>query len=295
MKTRAEELGADLRFGTDVVSLDQDDQGVNAEIRHRDSGATEHVRASYMVAADGAHSRTREQLGIRMHGRGVFSRSLTIYFRADVAPLLRGRNLSVIYVNNAVLRGFFRFEKPFERGFLAVNALGDPDNPITDVATGATEARCIDWVRAALGTDDVPITIENVMPWNAEAQSAERYQDGRIFLAGDAAARDAAERGLRRQHRRPGRRRTSPGSSRWCCSGHADPALLSTYDTERRPVGEFTTEQAYSRYVTRTAPYLGTDGTAAGRAGAEHRARLPLRVRRHLSRCGRRTASRQSP
>src|SRR5687768_11547825 len=68
LKARAEELGADLRFGTDVVTLNQDDRGVNAVIRHRDSGATEHVRASYVVAADGAHSRTREQLGIRMHG-----------------------------------------------------------------------------------------------------------------------------------------------------------------------------------------------------------------------------------
>ena len=47
-----------------------------------------------------------------MHGHGAFSSSVTIYFRGDVTPLLRGRNLSVIYVNNPVLRGFFRFEKP---------------------------------------------------------------------------------------------------------------------------------------------------------------------------------------
>jgi putative polyketide hydroxylase len=38
--------------------------------------------------------------------------------------------------------------------------------------------------------------------------------------------------------------------------GVADPDLLSTYDTERRPVGVFTVEQAYARYVTRTATYL---------------------------------------
>ena len=39
--------------------------------------------------------------------------------------------------------------------------------------------------------------------------------------------------------------------------GVADPELLSTYDAERRSVGELTVEQAYSRYVTRTATYLG--------------------------------------
>jgi hypothetical protein len=37
--------------------------------------------------------------------------------------------------------------------------------------------------------------------------------------------------------------------------------LLDTYDAERRPVGELTVEQAYTRYVTRVAPYLGTEST----------------------------------
>jgi 2-polyprenyl-6-methoxyphenol hydroxylase-like FAD-dependent oxidoreductase len=259
LKQRAEELGATLRFGTDMISFDQDDAGVTAVIRDRDTGQTDHVRASYMVAADGAHSRVRETLGIAMHGHGVFSRSVTIYFRADVAPLLRGRNLSVIYVNNAALRGFFRFEKPFDRGFLAVNALGDPNAPITDVATGLTEERCREWVRIALGSDDVPVTIDNVMPWNAAADSAERYQSGRIFLAGDAAhvmppnGGFGGNTGVQDAHNLAWKLAMVLG-------GDAGPELLATYDAERRPVGAFTTEQAYSRYVTRTAPYLGTEG-----------------------------------
>jgi hypothetical protein len=86
-----------------------------------------------------------------MAGHGAFSNSVTIYFRADMAPLLRGRNLSVIYVLNPVLRGFFRVEKPFDSGFLAVNAVGDPAHPITDVSTGLTDERCLELVRAALG------------------------------------------------------------------------------------------------------------------------------------------------
>jgi hypothetical protein len=40
----------------------------------------------------------------------------------------------------------------------------------------------------------------------------------------------------------------------------AGPGLLDTYDAERRPIGSLMVEQAYSRYVTRVAPYLGTDG-----------------------------------
>jgi hypothetical protein len=43
-------------------------------------------------------------------------------------------------------------------------------------------------------------------------------------------------------------------------TGTAGPGLLGSYHAERHPVGEFTVEQSYSRYVTRVAPYLGTDG-----------------------------------
>ena len=259
LRSRAEALGAELRFATDLVSFEQHGDHVHAVIRNRDSDETHHVYARYMVAADGAHSRVRETLGIPMQGRGVFSRSATIYFRADVNGLLRGRNLSVIYVNHPQLRGFFRIEKPFTSGFLAVNAIGDPANPITDVATGLTEERCLEWVRLALGSDDVPITIENVMPWNAEANWAERYQHGRVFIAGDAAhamppnGGFGGNTGIQDAH-------NLAWKLAMVIRGEAGAELLDTYDAERRPVGTFTTEQAYSRYVTRTAPYLGTDG-----------------------------------
>jgi putative polyketide hydroxylase len=42
--------------------------------------------------------------------------------------------------------------------------------------------------------------------------------------------------------------------------GFAGPGLLSTYGPERRPAGAFTVEQAYSRYVLRTAPHMSKEG-----------------------------------
>src|SRR5687767_3820973 len=259
LRKRADDLGAELRFATDLVSFDQHQDHVHAVIRNRDSEETHDVYAQYMVAADGAHSRVRDGLGITTQGRGVFSLSVTFYFRADVKGLLRGRNLSVIYVNHPELRGFLRIEKPFDSGFLAVNAIGDPANPVTDVATGLTDERCLEWVRLALGSDDVPITIDNVMPWDAEANYAERYQQGRVFIAGDAAhamppnGGFGGNTGIQDAH-------NLAWKLAMVLKGDAGSDLLDTYDAERRPVGTFTTEQAYSRYVTRTAPYLGTDG-----------------------------------
>src|SRR4030095_9377936 len=104
LKSRAEQLGAQLRFATDMAGFEQDSDGVTATIHHRDTGQTDTVRAKYMIAADGAHSRVREQLGIAMHGRGTFSNSVTIYFRANTRPLLRDRRLSVVYVHKYTLR-----------------------------------------------------------------------------------------------------------------------------------------------------------------------------------------------
>jgi 2-polyprenyl-6-methoxyphenol hydroxylase-like FAD-dependent oxidoreductase len=259
LKIRAEELGAELRFGTDLISFEQDCEGVTALICERDTGKTATVHARYLVAADGAHSRIREQLNIPLRGHGVLSNSITIYFRGKVGPLLRGRNLSVIYVYNNELTGFFRIEKPFDTGFLAVNSVGPPEHPNTDVWEGLSDERCQDLIRASLGVNDVPLTIENVMKWQATADWAERFQQGRVFLAGDAAhampptGGFGGNTGVQDAH-----------NLAWklalVLKGAAAPELLSTYDAERRPIGEYTVEQAYSRYVTRWAPYLGTQG-----------------------------------
>ena len=259
LKSRAVELGAQLRFATEMISFEQDADGVTAVIQDRDGGKRSTVRARYLVAADGSHSRIREGLGIRMRGRGVFSKSATIYFRADVAPLLRGRNLSIILIVHPTLRGFFRIEKPYQTGFLAVNTLGSAEHPDTDVTTGLDEKRCLELVHTALGTDKVPVKIENVMHWESTADVAERFQDGRIFLAGDAAhvmppyGGFGGNTGIADAH-----------NLAWklalVLQGRAGPELLSTYELERRPASAFAVEQAYTRYVVRSAQYLGTSG-----------------------------------
>jgi len=262
LKNRAEELGAQLRFATEMISFAENADGITAQIRHRDTGENATVRAKYMVAADGAHSRIRERLGIRMLGHGVFSKSITIYFRGDVGPLFRGRNLSVIYVVNPTLSGFFRIEKPFTSGFLAVHWLGDPKAPVTDVSAGLTNERALELLYAGFGTREVPVTIENIMHWDATADTAEHFRQGRIFLAGDAAhvmppsGGFGGNTGVQDAH-------NLAWKLAMVLKGEAGPNLLSTYEPERRPASAFTVEQAYSRYVTRSAPYLKSDNMQA--------------------------------
>jgi putative polyketide hydroxylase len=187
LKEQAQSLGAEFRFATEMTSFEQTADGVRATLRHRDTGETTTVRAKYLVAADGAHSRVREALGIRMLGHGSFSNSVTIYFRADLKALVDGKPWAVVYANNDRLRGFFRFEKPFDNAFLVVNTVGNPAHPDSDVSTGITDERALDLVHTALGTRDIPVKIESMMKWKATSDYAEHFQRGRVFIAGDAA------------------------------------------------------------------------------------------------------------
>ena len=253
---RAHQLGAELRFSTEMVALEQDSTGVTTQLRDRASGATFAVRSQYLIAADGAHSGVRSRLGIGMRGRPPFSRSVTIYFRANLRSLLADKNWAVVYVNHPRMRGFFRFEKPFQSAFLAINTEGDFRHPVTDISTSLTPERALELVALALGSRDIPVTIDNVMYWEATAQISERLRTGRVFIAGDAAhvmpptGGFGGNTGVQDAH-----------NLAWKLArvlrGEAPAGLLDTYEAERLPVAALTVEQAYTRYVLRTDPSLG--------------------------------------
>src|SRR5690606_16413691 len=90
--TRAEDRDATLRPRPERIAFKQDSNGVRAVVRNLDTAEEREVRAKYMVAADGCRSRVRKALGIDMHGYGVLSKSVTVYFEADCAPYLQGRD-----------------------------------------------------------------------------------------------------------------------------------------------------------------------------------------------------------
>jgi 2-polyprenyl-6-methoxyphenol hydroxylase-like FAD-dependent oxidoreductase len=256
---KAQELGARIEYASEAVSLETTADGVSATIRPRDGGDDWTVRARYAIGADGAHSPTRRRLGIGSLGHGSFSDSITIYFRADVRGLLGDRNLSVIYVFHPQLVGFFRFSIDGQAGFLVVNATIDEDgNRSTAIGEDMSEDTCVAYVRTALGAPDLPIRIENVQRWSATADWAERFSDGRVLLAGDSAhvmpptGGFGGNTGIQDAY-----------DLAWklasVLDGTAGPSLLDTYDGERRPVGAFATEQAYTRYVLRLDPGLGKE------------------------------------
>jgi 2-polyprenyl-6-methoxyphenol hydroxylase-like FAD-dependent oxidoreductase len=256
---RAVELGATVRTRTEAVALEQDDDGVTVTLRDLDSGDENDVHARYVVAADGNRSPMRTRLGIGMRGYGQLSRSITIYFRADCAELLRDRNQGVLYVHNPELRGFFRLDRTGGTGFLVINTVGadvTQDSAI-DVQTGLTQERALAFLRTAIGTD-LPMQIVDIAPWQAEANYAERLRAGRVFLAGDAAhvvppnGGFGGNTGVQDAH-----------NLAWklaaVVKGEAGTGLLDTYEAERLTLCELMVRQAYTRYATRVVPERGTE------------------------------------
>ncbi|HEY3730722.1 MAG TPA: FAD-dependent monooxygenase [Steroidobacteraceae bacterium] len=258
LRARALKAGASVLQGTEVEDVRQDSDGVSVRVRNVADGATRELRGRYLIAADGGRSKVRERLGILHDGRGTFSNSVTIYFHADLSPWLGGKAWSIIYVNNKVFSGFFRMNRTAQFGFMAVNTLGDPKlDPAAaaNAAVDVSEPRLIELIRLGVGVPDLPVQIDGISRWRAVASTAQRFSDGRSFIVGDAAhlmpptGGFGGNTGIHDAH-----------NLAWklalVLKGQAHPRLLDSYDAERRPVGKFTVEQAFSRYVTRTAPWL---------------------------------------
>ena len=258
LRERARTAGATVLQGTEITTLRQDKSGVVLGVRDVDGGNERELHGQYLIAADGGHSKVRELLGIGYQGRGAFSKSLTIYFTADLSPWLDEKPWSIIYVNNAVLAGFFRMNRSGRVGFLGVNTLGDPKkDPVAAVnaAADVSEAHMIELVRAGVGKPDLAVKIDGYSRWRATAEVAQRFAYERTFIIGDAAhlmppnGGFGGNTGIHDAH-----------NLAWklaqVIQGYASPRLLDSYASERMPVAHFTVEQAFSRYVARTAPWL---------------------------------------
>jgi putative polyketide hydroxylase len=258
LRERALSAGATLIQGAEVTAVQQDANGVAVKMKDVESGSQRTFRGKYLIAADGGHSKVLELLGIHHQGRGAFSNSLTIYFTADLSPWIGKNAWSIIYVNNPQLSGFFRMNRTAQAGFLGVNTVGDhklDPRAASNASADVSESRLVELVRAAAGVPDLRVTIDGFSRWRATATVAQRLQDRRIFIVGDAAhlmppnGGFGGNTGIHDAH-----------NLAWklglVIDGHARPQLLDSYALERRPIAEFTVAQAFARYVARTAPWL---------------------------------------
>src|SRR5262249_25745400 len=108
-------------------------------------------------------------------------------------------------------------------------------------------------VRSALGLSSVAVEILNAQSWEMSSLVADRFSEGRIFLAGDAAHTMPPTGGLGGQSAMQ-----DAGDLAWKLAmvirGEAGPGLLASYETERKPVAELTVARQTANYVERLRP-----------------------------------------
>ncbi len=186
----AGEFGAEIRRGQRVVGLTQDDDTVTADVRGSDRG--HRVTARSLVGCDGASGRVRDLAGIPFPGMTYpeVQRVGLVSFPDSVTPLENG-DIEVAGVGRIPF-GFTRTERgEFALGSTNPELMGlytseeeettyDDDEPMTVTELG-------DSVRRVLGVDLPLGAPTRLTRFTFHAREVERYRDGRILMAGDAA------------------------------------------------------------------------------------------------------------
>lgn len=235
---------ADVRYGWRLERFKDNGTSIDATVLPLDGGAPLEVRARYLVGADGARSFVRRELNIDWGGvtgiRREFmgGKMLAIYLRAPGLQAAIPHPKAWMYVAvNHQRRAFMASVDGISE--YAFHAALQPDEDAEDWT--AEDARRV--FHEAVGAD-VPIEILSVGTWLAgHALVAKRFQQGRIFIAGDAAHLFTPTGGL--GYNTAVEDAVNLG---WKLAsvvrGDAPETLLASYEPERKPLAERNTGYA---------------------------------------------------
>ncbi len=222
---RAAELGAEIRRGSEVAGLSQDDGGVSVEL----ADGTR-LSSRYLVGCDGGRSAVRKLLGVGFPGEP--SRADTLLGEMEVTE-----DAATIATVVAEIR---KMQKRFGLG-----PLGQGVYRVVVPAEGVAEDRAAPptleefqrQLRAVAGTDFGVHSPRWLSRFGDATRQADRYRVGRVLLAGDAAhvhppmGGQGLNLGLQDAFNLGWKLAAEVG-------GWAPQGLLDSYHTERHPVAE---------------------------------------------------------
>ncbi|MDB5712130.1 MAG: FAD-monooxygenase [Sphingomonas bacterium] len=224
-----------LRYGEELIGFTQDANGVRVRLRNTDSGEIWEVVADFLVGADGARSVVRDLIGSTMKGRYGLSRNYNIIFEAPGLAKAHDHGPGIMYWQ-------INADGPSVVGPMDIGDLWyfmptqiAPDAHLTDEEAVAL-------IRQSTGID-LPYRIKSSDEWVASCLLADKYWEGRVFLAGDAChlhppfggfgmnmgVGDAVDLGWKLAA---------------VLQGWGGPTLLPSYEAERRPVHELVLDEA---------------------------------------------------
>jgi 2-polyprenyl-6-methoxyphenol hydroxylase-like FAD-dependent oxidoreductase len=169
-----------LRYRTRLVSFTQNIDVVAAVIENAETGAREEILARFIVGCDGARSLVRETLGIAMQGNPVLTYTTNVIFRCPHLLSLhdKGKAYRHIFIGpEGTWSTIVAINGRDEWRFSIIGGAEQRDYTTDDIKAA---------IRRAVGRD-FDFEILSVLPWVRRELVAERYRDGRGFIAGDAA------------------------------------------------------------------------------------------------------------
>ncbi len=211
------ERGVDVRWGVTLGALEQDAGGVTASV-----GSDEPLRAGWVVGCDGASSAVRARLGVAFGGSTWAQRWLVVDARVD-RPLTRVPHPCFVgarerpTVTLPMSPGRHRWEFMLHAG----------EDPAAFLEAAAIDRRLAPWL------DGARAEVERALIYTFHSRTAARWRVGRALLAGDAAhlmppfAGQGLSSGVR-----------DAANLAWKLEAvlrGAPPALLDSYEEERRP------------------------------------------------------------
>jgi 2-polyprenyl-6-methoxyphenol hydroxylase-like FAD-dependent oxidoreductase len=266
----------DLRVGWRLQSLDQagpDDVGMGdvdgpVHVTLLDpSGATAGVTAEYVVGADGARSVVREQIGARYVGATALRPNTGLVFRSrDLVSAVPHPPAVQTWLLNRQTPGMMG---PIDRGGLWWLIAFGVDGRSADFDPGRL-------ISGALGRE-LPVEVVSADPWTARMELVDRCRRGRVFLVGDAAhlnppfgghglnagIGDAVDLGWKLAA---------------ALTGWGGPALLDSYEAERRPLHRRVIDEATANMATLAPELLDDDLDRPGPDGDRARSAAASRI-----------------
>ncbi|MHA6757506.1 rifampin monooxygenase [Streptacidiphilus sp. PAMC 29251] len=241
LNEHALELGAEIRQGSELVGLSQDEDAVTAEL----ADGT-HLRSRYLVGCDGGRSTVRKLLGVGFPGVPATVETLLGDMEMTEDPA------SVAAVVEEVRRTQLRFGT-IPNGDGTFRVIVPADGVSDDRASAPTLEEFKQRLRAVAGTDFGVHSPRWLSRFGDATRQAERYRVGRVLLAGDAA----------HIHPPTGGQGLNLGvqdafNLGWklaaAVEGWAPEGLLDSYHQERHPVGAAVLDNTRAQITL-----LGTD------------------------------------
>lgn len=252
----------DVRFSTEVTRLlsggDPRDDAATVAVRTR-GGPEETWSAPALVAADGAASLIRSELGLRLEGVRDLSHIVNCCFRADIERHLGERKGVLFFVSNERATGVLQPLDGAGRWLCQVSVR--PEEHSLDVFT---KERARDWIRAAVGVDELRPEVLSLGLWKLNSTVVERLVQGRVVLCGDAARQFPPTGGLGVNTGLQGMH-NAMWKLAYFVRGHASWSLVETYDAERRDLAREITIQSLQNSIN--VARISAAAVAGGESG----------------------------